>query len=180
MSLVCRSQSRRPLAPRRAQRRRSELSFSREKEKKEMVWHATKLPTVQSLPIHAKIIAQNALLRKESEPHKMQRQLNNSAVPSKAAAAAARWGCATPRRSDRGHDVEQATQGKERPFFSKEENKKSWSGSSSMLHKHLLKMAAWPWKRIYLRILGQTMKANHILYCNDVNLQIYSMYILRT
>ena len=52
-----------------------------------MVWHATKLPTVQSLPIHAKIIAQNALLRKESEPHKMQRQLNNSAVPSKAAAA---------------------------------------------------------------------------------------------
>ena len=53
-----------------------------------MVWHATKLPTVQSLPIHAKIIAQNALLRKESEPHKMQRQLNNSAVPSKVAAAA--------------------------------------------------------------------------------------------
>ena len=75
-----------------------------------MVWHATKLPTVQSLPIHAKIIAQNALLRKESEPRKMQRQLNNSAVPSKAAAAAvaavaavavvaaaARWRCATPR-----------------------------------------------------------------------------------
>ena len=61
-----------------------------------MVRHATKLPTVQSLPIHAKIIAQNALLRKESEPRKMQRQLNNSAVPSKAAAvvAAARWCCA--------------------------------------------------------------------------------------
>ena len=93
-----------------------------------MVWHATKLPTVQSLPIHAKIIAQNALLRKESEPRKMQRQLNNSAVPSKAAAAVAaeRWRCITPRRrGDRGHDVEQATQGKERPFFSKEENKKS-------------------------------------------------------
>jgi hypothetical protein len=96
------------------------------------VAHATKLPTVQSLPIHAKIIAQNALLRKESEPRKMQRQLNNSAVPSKAAAvvvAPARWRCATPRRGDRGHDVEQARQGKERPFFyfffSKEVNKKS-------------------------------------------------------
>lgn len=94
-----------------------------------MVWHATKLPTVQSLPIHAKIIAQNALLRKESEPHKMQRQLNNSAVPSKAvavvAAAAARWRCITPRhrRGDRGHDVEQATQGKERPFFRKKKTK---------------------------------------------------------
>ena len=91
--------------------------------------HATKLPTVQSLPIHAKIIAQNALLRKESEPHKMQRQLNNSAVPSKAAAvvaAAAQWRGATPRRGDRGHDVEQATQGKERPFFfRKKKTKKS-------------------------------------------------------
>ena len=142
-----------------------------------MVWHATKLPTVQSLPIHAKIIAQNALLRKESEPRKMQRQLNNSAVPSKAAAAVAaeRWRCITPhRRGDRGHDVEQATQGKERPFFSKEENKKelirviidvaqaSFANGCLALETHVF------------TYIGSDNESKPY-YCNDVHLQIHSI-----
>ena len=157
-----------------------------------MVWHATKLPTVQSLPIHAKIIAQNALLRKESEPRKMQRQLNNSAVPSKAAAAAVQWrqgggGCggrAAVRRGDRGHDVEQATQGKAKKdlFFRKKKTKRADQG-----HHRCCTSIFCEWLpglgdacTLYIRTYVICMyigsdKESKPYYCNDVHLQIHSV-----